>query len=58
MKISRAKVVFQARLDKKEEKNNEKSKKDNEKKRNIILLRRNLLQEFVDEFDELIIKRI
>ena len=31
---------------------------DNEKKRNIILLRRNLLQEFVDEFDELIIKRI
>ena len=31
---------------------------DNEKKRDIILLRRNLLQDFVDEFDELLIKRI
>ena len=35
----------------------EKETRDNENKRNIILLRRNLLQEFVDEFENLITKR-
>ena len=34
-----------------------KEEADNEAKRNIILLRRNLLAEFVDEFEKLLIRR-